>query len=409
MLNDGIGEGWALAAAPVQGTTGMMPEEGLLIGVLLGLLVAFLVVVLWVARLLKQAQATDVGAMEVLGREVVFRVRRLAVGFSRRPGRRWFEWASRMEDPWEIRRYLEEAARHGEAEAALALGMVWQRAGQGLGSDALARQWFRRAAEAGNAEAAYHWAEALRWGRGGPQDPKEAHRWYLQSARGGFGPAMAWLAQAYARGEGVDVDPEEAQRWQRRLETSGASKGFQGTGDAGRASDGLEALRNRFQTLCDTVGSRVQAAPGYDRVIQGLAWVAMGLLGLAALGVLWIMTWGFLFMIPGVVALVGIAIVGWSLKRGGWSRGLRALERAAEQGDPEACYRLGSAYLEGTLGLPRDPVTGGAWIRKAAEAGHVPAMRKLSDLLAWGVMGRRDVEASERWRRAAAQAEGEVS
>lgn len=45
------------------------------------------------------------------------------------------------------------------------------------------------------------------------------------------------------------------------------------------------------------------------------------------------------------------------------------------------------------------------WILRAAQAGHPGAMRKLSELLAWGVAGPRDPAGAEAWKLAAAAAE----
>ena len=50
---------------------------------------------------------------------------------------------------------------------------------------------------------------------------------------------------------------------------------------------------------------------------------------------------------------------------------------AAAQGDAEAQYQIGEAYLAG-WSVPRHPATGAHWLRLAAEQGHVRAQHSLS-------------------------------
>ena len=217
------GAAWVLLGAPglalllwlmqrglrALGNRGGTASEGLLLGLLIGIFLAVAVAYLWSTRLLGRSTAT-VRHQPALLRVLEFQVRRLAARVLGRRGERWFGWA--LNAPYENQAlaYLDEAARCGNVEALLELGLYWRDAGLGVGGDASARAWFRRAAELGHGEAAFHLAECLRWGRGGLREPQEAHRWYLRAAQRGFGPAAAWLARAYAEGDGVSADPEEA-------------------------------------------------------------------------------------------------------------------------------------------------------------------------------------------------------
>ncbi|WP_292451830.1 tetratricopeptide repeat protein, partial [Mesorhizobium sp.] len=56
----------------------------------------------------------------------------------------------------------------------------------------------------------------------------------------------------------------------------------------------------------------------------------------------------------------------------------RLYQSAAEKGLPAAQFRLGLALIDGSLG-DQDPVTGEAWIRRAALAGNVEAANLLGD------------------------------
>lgn len=381
--------------------------EGLLLGLMLGLFVALAAAYLWSTRLLGRATAT-VRHQPPLLKALEFRVRQgLALLLGRRDGR-WLHWALKAPYENQALTYLEEAVRWGNTDALLELGLYWRDAGFGLGGEASARSWFRRAAERGHSEAAFHLAECLRWGRGGSREPREAHRWYLRSAQQGFGPAVAWLVQAYEGGDGAEADPVEAQRWGARLATLGPIPSPRRSRIAGQWEDAPELLgrvRERLRDVWEDGMERAQGHRAFGPAVKGLAWVGIILMGLAVAGLLWIITYGGLFMIPGVVAFAGLTTLWLSLRRGSWSRALRRLEQRADSGDPEACYRRGLALLEGTHGLPRDPVMAQTWMLRAAQAGHRGAMHKLSEFLAWGVAGPRDPSGAEAWKEAAAMAE----
>lgn len=391
------------------GQGGSAPE-GLLFGLLLGIFLALAGAYLWSARLLGQATAT-VRHQPALLRAVEFQARRFAAFLLGRRGERWFRWAFKAPYENQALDYLEEAARCGNADALLELGLYWRDAGLGLGGEASARVWFRRAAELGHGEAAFHLAECLRWGRGGSREPREAHRWYLRSAQRGFGPAMAWLIQAYEGGDGVEADPGEAQRWKARLVGLGPLPSPRRSCIAGQWDEAPETLGRARERLRETLADGLGKAQGhrtYEPVVKGLAWTGLALMVLAVAGLLLIITFGGLFMIPGVVAIAGLTMLWFSLRRGNWSGALRRLEQRADAGDPEACFRRGLAFLEGAHGLPRDPVMAQTWILRAAQAGHTGAMHKLSELLAWGVAGPRDPAGAEAWKEAAVSGTAEV-
>lgn len=60
-----------------------------------------------------------------------------------------------------------------------------------------------------------------------------------------------------------------------------------------------------------------------------------------------------------------------------------SLENAANAGGADDQFQLGVQYLYGT-NVPKDPAKAAEWFRKAADQGHVPALRELGILTASG-------------------------
>ena len=63
-------------------------------------------------------------------------------------------------------------------------------------------------------------------------------------------------------------------------------------------------------------------------------------------------------------------------------RGFSAVKEAAESDTPFCWFILGSLYLDGKPGLPKDSVLAKHWIEKAADAGFQDAIRLRE--LQWG-------------------------
>ncbi len=75
----------------------------------------------------------------------------------------------------------------------------------------------------------------------------------------------------------------------------------------------------------------------------------------------------------------------------------------ADEGDPEAQYNLGTAYLKGRMGLDRDPARARAWYRKAAQQGYTDAQFNLGLMYGRGIGGseKKPSRAAEWFRKAA--------
>jgi uncharacterized protein len=77
-------------------------------------------------------------------------------------------------------------------------------------------------------------------------------------------------------------------------------------------------------------------------------------------------------------------------------RGVRELERAADDRNPSAFYALYFLY-NGFLGVPKNPVMAQKWLQRGAEHG-VPELQVELGRVYWqGVLIRQDVVAAERW------------
>jgi prolyl 4-hydroxylase len=85
------------------------------------------------------------------------------------------------------------------------------------------------------------------------------------------------------------------------------------------------------------------------------------------------------------------------------------VEQLAEAGDPDGLFTLADLHWSGAPGIPEDHARGRALFERASDAGHPMAIRAATNLLASGIVGRRDwpgaiarlrVEAKEDVRRA---------
>jgi TPR repeat protein len=78
------------------------------------------------------------------------------------------------------------------------------------------------------------------------------------------------------------------------------------------------------------------------------------------------------------------------------------LQQAAQQGDPEAQLWLGTAYEQGSFGIP-DYKTAVKWLRKSARQGQPDAQTSLGQMYeqGWGV--KQDYRVAAKWYRKAAE------
>ena len=81
---------------------------------------------------------------------------------------------------------------------------------------------------------------------------------------------------------------------------------------------------------------------------------------------------------------------------------VRRVKQAAEQGNLEACYRLGMMYGNGD-GVPLDHAAAAEWMSRAAQHGHIEARLTMAWMYANGVGVDQDEERTRHWYRQAAE------
>ena len=325
--------------------------------------------------------------------------------FAPDPEALWLHWARHAHYPETARLCLDRAVAFEGAEASFQLGLLYLEGGLGANGQVGALERFRSAAALGHPEAAYRVAEALRTGQVGGPDPAQAETWYRRSAQAGFGLAAAWLARAYEDGDGVPVNEEQARHWRG---VAAALAPHQGLSHNLLRHDA--APEDPLVRLISWIGLAMEGGADYLLTHPAGRW-GLGILA-GTLGILWLGTaatffWAgssslhhlpLIFMTPPLLALAWMAI---QHRREGPKRGRDPLREAAEQGDPEACYRLGLTYRKGSHHLPKDDLGAALWFRKAAEQGHVGAMEALAEAYLGGHGLLRDPREAARWAEAA--------
>ena len=287
---------------------------------------------------------------------------------------------------------LLEAARAGDAHAALNLGILaftgaggprdptaaadwWQQAAAaGLaraqndlgawtlleGGDAMrAMEHFRKAARAGVPEAAFNLA--LLKLSGITRAPEEAARWMQEAARAGLPEAWLGMGVLYERGVGVGRNLEQAMRWYRKAARAGIADAM--------VNLALLELRHGDEDAREEARKWLEAA-----AVRGDAYAQEELGALILLGEL-----------PGSPR-----------------EARQRLAQAARAGIPEAIYDLAGLYRRGE-GVAQDDARALALYRKAAALGFAPAMNALAYMHALGRGTRRDRDRARDWLEKAAR------
>ena len=122
-------------------------------------------------------------------------------------------------------RLYRPAAEHGDAEAQLILGSMYE-AGLGVPQDYKeALKWYRMAADQGNARAQNKLGAMYDIGLGVTQNDMEAVKWWRLAADQGDAFAQLNLGAKYDHGKGVPKDFSEAVKWYRLSAEQGNSFG----------------------------------------------------------------------------------------------------------------------------------------------------------------------------------------
>ncbi len=332
-------------------------------------------------------------------------LRRWVAWFAPDPQALWLHWTRQAHHPAMGWWCLEQACREGGAEPLFQEALVYLEGGLGPGGAIAAVDRLARAAKRGHPEAAFRLAEALRTGQGCAPAPLEAEAWYRRSAAAGFGRAAAWLAHAYACGDGLALDPEQARIWAEASARLAPHPPLQHSPLHHAAAPADPLVRAQAAAM-----AHLEA--GMDQVVahrsgRAILLVAAALLGGFFLFVLGAFFWegsSQLYHLPLLLLAVPLLMLGrqaWRLRREGPRTGRDRLRERAEDGDPEACYRLGLACRRGRAGHPADDLTAVLWFRRAAEVGHAGAMLALADAYRGGQGVVRDPRLAIQWEAAA--------
>lgn len=238
-------------------------------------------------------------------------------------------------------------------------------------SKAEALLWIKRLAETGSAPyqsllgSFYNGELPDFWTR--QPDYVEALRWWHKAAAQGDGGAELALGNAYSDGRGVAADRSQAIRWWTRASGRGnkaADINLARDYLIGRGGTPRNPEKARFHLAradqSDNPDIRKQAADLRNPIFR------------------WVTAQGQI--------------------------DVTSLRSAAQAGDREAQRLLGTAYLQGDMGLPKSLADAYPWWLKAAEQGDPDSMNNVGYTLYRGLLGKTDFVAARRWFEKAAQA-----
>jgi TPR repeat protein len=316
-------------------------------------------------------------------------------------------------------------AAAGDVEAMLDLGLAYS-VGMGTPIDRVATvKWVRRAAELGHERAQYVYGQICQRGQYIPQDSTEAVRWFRLSAAQGNADAELSLAQAYEMGQGVAADRKESLLWLKLAATHGHP--------IAQSDYAFAILDEDDQARCEESAEwyRKSALQGNPKAMFNLAIMYQRGIGVPKDRInayAWYLVSGMdgseeiqeevkkvlehataserrkaIERTKDIIAKLDIApmFAGGSLSIELAER-FHAQFQLAQLGKAEDQFELARMYHEG-VGTVQDPFEASAWCRRAAEQGHVGAMRTLAMCLEDGDGVTVDLVEMTQWYRKAAE------
>ena len=315
--------------------------------------------------------------------------------------------------------WVYKAATAGHANAMtmlgdLSAGVAFKKEGDKL-SDENAIYWYRRAATSGDASANVKAGDAHRLGKGVEKNAELACFWYARAVEEGVAEGMRKLAWAFYYGEGVEKDLEKAEFYFRAAVDAGDGEAARDLGDLYALGDGFPKDAEKA-----TAWFRKGAELGDDEAIARLATrLASGVEGEKSLAEEseWLRK-RYENAAPGRggAGLEAIEALARRLAEGGgeanrkeaelWRRCASEKEivfwrRLATDGNPDAMWRLGCAYLDDES--KENVEEGLRWLRQAAERGLSEAATRLGCERFQGENVEQDGEEALRWFRKAAE------
>ena len=275
-----------------------------------------------------------------------------------RIGRLYYYGRGVKQDYVEAGEWYLRAAEQGHARSQSNIAIMYEE-GRGFAADeAQAAKWYAEAAEQGRAVSQNNLGRMYEEGRGVVQSDWRAAELYAAAAKDGYAEAQYRLGRMYASGRGVPQDRKKAQKWYRKA----SKNGYDVPPDASRIAVSAPAATEQEAAAAAPAGtSPIVAAEETNKSDEAEVEHA-----------------------PAVTEEPST-----TEPTGDFDDGLAAYERGdyltaadlwrplAENGDPEAQYRLGELYRLGR-GVPEDPAIAGRWHLQAAEQGHGMAMYYLA-------------------------------
>jgi TPR repeat protein len=261
---------------------------------------------------------------------------------------------------------------------------IMHRAGQGVKqNDRQAATYFRRAADAGDLLSQINLGELYEAGRGIRRNYPAAADWYRRAADQGSAVAMARLAGLRENGHDSAADLAEAAVWYRRAAELGEREAQARV--AALYAEGRGVERNPVEALIwaeEAAADSANARELRDRLLAEMPLAAQA------------ESWFRLAMMQsaGVPASRGQDAI------------LANFRRAAEAGHMQAMRRLALCYHDGKEGVARDWTAAAGWLRRAAEAGSIESGLGYAAMLFGGEGVPRDPAAALPWARRAAEA-----
>ena len=244
-------------------------------------------------------------------------------------------------------KWIDDAARRGEPEAQF---QIASRAERVKRDPAMAAEWYLKAASQGLAAAQVGIAGLYLSGSGVPRDPAKALAWCQKAVAQNYDYAQVMMGDMYSKGSGVPKDPAKAAEWYGKAASQGNSDG-------------------QFQlAMAYLNGTGVPA-----NQVKGEHW-----------------------MKKAAEAGEPAAKLVMSMPAGGRE------VMAAQAGDAQAQFALGTKLFLGAGGLAKKPDEAFKWLTKAAEQGHAGAQANLAHLYAKGMGVARDDKEALRLLRSAA-------
>jgi len=378
------------------------------------------------AEFIRKAESGDAQAQFELGRmydngQGVTKDEAEAVRWYRKAAEQGHEWAQYdlgvaydngegvAKDATEALRWYRKAAEQGDSDAQYSLGVAYHEAQGVTKDDAEAVRWFRKAAERGSAEAQLTLGQMYDSGQGIRKNKAEAALWYRKAAEQGNVSAQANLGLMYSNGQGVSLNRREADHWYQkaaegreaiRQTEEGASQSWTdpATGLMWTRQSKGNVNWKQAQEYCSTLNlaghSDWRLATGYplsgDELYSIYDRSQEGESGCHVRGGIrfqndctsWTLDGGVKAFYSGMTTGAGPDDKLEALcVRGFATVTLRRLSSMADQGDAQAQYSIGMAYLNGK-GVPKSDAEAVSYFRKAAEQGNADAQVALNRLQA---------------------------